>query len=661
MATDLETLLVRIDATTEGLRRELKKADRAVDQSGRNMEKTLTRIDKGFSSFGKGLIAAFSVAAIAKVGKEMVLAADRYGVLQGRIKEATRATGDYQKVSAELFAVAQRTGTALEDNVAMFQRLGTGAREFGASSDDILKVTETVQKLGIIGGTSAASISAGTMQFAQAMAAGVVRAEEWNSVVENMPELANSIAAGMGKTVGQMREAVLAGKVLSKDVFNVLLRDGTSVAARFEKMPQSIAQASTKLNNAMMAALGTSEDMASATTNISAAISKLADSLPAIVKAFDTITGSIMEALRLLGLMDRTAENARQHIRETAMGGLGGGRTPILPSDLAAAGLDPNKTYTREELLRLTQGRRQRGGVSNAGRAYSGPPVIVRDNTGKGAASPGGKADELPELIDGGFVGKSGASFPIDESAWFDPKEQADRIARIGEEADAIRAASDPMVALAQEIERINALTGEHGLSTDEAAAAIGRLSHQALLASETLEGGFARALQGMEYSLSSIDWFAGNIFKQIVDAFKQTINDMINEAFRLSVIQPLMKSIFGAASGGSGGGVFGSIFGIGSGTLGGARAGGGPVTANTPYLVGERGPEMFVPGSSGGIVPNHKMGGGQAVVVNIHNHYDVGLEGVDQRIRQHTPKIAAQAAQAVRNANQRTAGAFIR
>jgi hypothetical protein len=295
-----------------------------------------------------------------------------------------------------------------------------------------------------------------------------------------------------------------------------------------------------------------------------------------------------------------------------------------------------------------------KGSVGNFGRTGR-VAADLKVSTGKP-----GKADALPDLIDGGFVGKSGAAFPIDVSAWFDPKEQQDRIARIGEEADAIRAASDPMVALAQEIERINALTGEHGLTTDEAAAAIGRLSHEALLASETLEGGFARALQGLEQGLSNIDWFAGDIFKQVGRSFKTLINDMINEAFRLSVIQPLMKSIFGAASGGSGGGVFGSIFGIGSGTLG-TRAAGGPVTANTPYLVGEKGPEMFVPGSSGGIVPNNKMGGGQAVVVNIHNHYDVGLEGVDQRIRQHTPKIAAQAAQAVRNANQRTAGAFIR
>ena len=97
-------------------------------------------------------------------------------------------------------------------------------------------------------------------------------------------------------------------------------------------------------------------------------------------------------------------------------------------------------------------------------------------------------------------------------------------------------------------------------------------------------------------------------------DTFKKVITQMIADAFRLKIIEPILSGIFGGSfSGGSytpgGGGIFSSI--VGS-IFGGGKANGGPVQKGRPYLVGERGAEMFVPSSSGSIVPNSAMGGGE-------------------------------------------------
>lgn len=101
-------------------------------------------------------------------------------------------------------------------------------------------------------------------------------------------------------------------------------------------------------------------------------------------------------------------------------------------------------------------------------------------------------------------------------------------------------------------------------------------------------------------------------------DFFRTLVTQLIADALRLAVIQPILSSIFGitfgpggAVSGLSGGGLLGFL---------GFRAEGGPVMKNRPYIVGERGPELMVPGSSGTIIPNNMLGGGQTnVTYNIN------------------------------------------
>jgi phage-related minor tail protein len=112
-------------------------------------------------------------------------------------------------------------------------------------------------------------------------------------------------------------------------------------------------------------------------------------------------------------------------------------------------------------------------------------------------------------------------------------------------------------------------------------------------------------------------------------DAFKAMIANMISQLIQFFIIDKLTggiaSALFGvkkAVSGGGGGG----------GVVTGKKAIGGPVQAGSPYMVGERGPEMFVPNQSGSIVPNKKMGGGVTVINNV----DARGSGadVDQKIK---------------------------
>lgn len=107
---------------------------------------------------------------------------------------------------------------------------------------------------------------------------------------------------------------------------------------------------------------------------------------------------------------------------------------------------------------------------------------------------------------------------------------------------------------------------------------------------------------------------------KSVSDAFRNMGNSILQEVNRL-VAQDLASKLFkavasgGSGSGGSGGGLISSIFGF---LFGGARAYGGPVGTSQAYLVGERGPELFVPSSRGTIVPNGSFGGGITINVSV-------------------------------------------
>lgn len=106
--------------------------------------------------------------------------------------------------------------------------------------------------------------------------------------------------------------------------------------------------------------------------------------------------------------------------------------------------------------------------------------------------------------------------------------------------------------------------------------------------------------------------------FKDLVDSILQDIARMLIQKM---VMAPFMGAIGGMFGGGGGGASYALASGPAPSNLGfQMRAAGGPVSANTPYIVGEQGPELFVPGTSGGIVPNHALGGGEtSVVVNVN------------------------------------------
>ena len=178
-------------------------------------------------------------AGVAQVG----LLADEYNQLTVRVRTATKETGDFDEVLQELTSTSIETGTAFETTVDTFQALSRIREDVGGTNEQMLALTRTVQQLGVIGGTSNEALNNGLRQFNQAVAAGIFRAEEFNSIVENVPELAFRIAEGFNATQGELRQMVLDGQLFADDVINTLLRQAPQISAEFEEIPNNLDRA----------------------------------------------------------------------------------------------------------------------------------------------------------------------------------------------------------------------------------------------------------------------------------------------------------------------------------------------------------------------------------------------------------------------------------
>lgn len=237
-----------------------------------------------------GLVGGYVALGAAVVGATtaIVKSADEYNSLQARIRSATDATGDYIGVSRELNKISQTTGTTLESNVELFQRLRFAADSLGASNQDILKFGDAIAKIGVISGSSTQAIQAGTLQLGQALTMVKPQAEEINSLLENMPGVAKRIEQGLGLLPGQLKNAIKEGKVLSKEIFQVLLNQSGDINKEFEKFPKNLGRSAETAKNSF-------DQFSSALDNALGITNLLADSLQGIANIFNGLTSEILK------------------------------------------------------------------------------------------------------------------------------------------------------------------------------------------------------------------------------------------------------------------------------------------------------------------------------------------------------------------------------
>ncbi|EPG7852757.1 tape measure protein, partial [Acinetobacter baumannii] len=207
---------------------------------------------------------------------------DAYTGLQNRLKLVTNNQAELNKATEDTFQIAQRTYSAWDSVLQVYQRFSDNAKTLNLTMDDTARLTETVSKAVAISGASAEAADAALVQFGQALASGTLRGEELNSVMEQTPALAKAIAQGMGITVGELRSVAAEGKITSQEIVKALRNVESDVDALFAKTDITIGQSLTLLNNEITKFVGEAGKGSCAAQVLAGSVQTLASNLDLI-------------------------------------------------------------------------------------------------------------------------------------------------------------------------------------------------------------------------------------------------------------------------------------------------------------------------------------------------------------------------------------------
>jgi len=222
--------------------------------AGASMVRTHRQIGDGVESISKQLdrlqkfyVGLQSLIGLKNVALDLAATADQANNLQARMKLVTGEGQNFTQSWEGVTEVALRTHSALEDTGVLFSRIAQAGRDAGLSAEKAslqsLGLTETINQTVQISGASTEASSAAITQLIQGLQSGVLRGEEFNSVMEQAPRLAKALADGLGVTTGELRKMAESGLLTTQTVITTLQGQSAAVAAEFQRLPPTVGRA----------------------------------------------------------------------------------------------------------------------------------------------------------------------------------------------------------------------------------------------------------------------------------------------------------------------------------------------------------------------------------------------------------------------------------
>ena len=284
MASNLSLKLI-IDGTAAGALKALGQ----VQSSTAGVESQLKRLQDAGRS-------ALQFAGVGLGISELIRLADTYTQMTSRLKLVTQYTGDFDTVFAGLADSARATRSDLVGTVDLFTKISPALRGIGLNGQQSIGVITTIGQAIAASGASAQSASAAMLQLSQGLGAGVLRGEEFKSVMENTPGLAMAIADGLGVPIGELRKLAEEGKLTAETVAGALRKVAPQVEADFARMPQTVGQALTGMKNEFLLFVGATDQASSSSSTLANVVGAVAQEF----KEAGPVVTAFSEAIKVM-------------------------------------------------------------------------------------------------------------------------------------------------------------------------------------------------------------------------------------------------------------------------------------------------------------------------------------------------------------------------
>lgn len=321
MAT-LRELIIKISANSRSFQSEIARASRMGQdyyrtmQNGgrqsaaasREMRRALAEVTDQINTAKSSALNMAGAFAGAFATGHLISLADEWSSVNARLKRATQSSDDFQASQRELMAISQRTGTAFSDNASLFARSAASMREYGYSSEVVLKVTEAISTGLKLSGASAAEASSVITQFSQALAQGVLRGEEFNAVNESGDRVIRALAAGMGVAREDLKAMADDGKLTADKVVPALISQLGALRDEYAAMPDTVSSSAIKVENAFMAWVGGANEASGVTKALSGVLNGVAGNIDTVATAVGALVA--VGVARYFGNMASSAGSA---------------------------------------------------------------------------------------------------------------------------------------------------------------------------------------------------------------------------------------------------------------------------------------------------------------------------------------------------------------
>lgn len=235
----------------------------------------------------KVLATATAVLSLGKIISEM----DAWTNMNNRIRLVTEGQEQFATAQANIINIAKSTNQPLAETAELYQRLAMNQKTLGLSGTELSGIVKTISQTMVISGSSAAGGAAALMQLGQAFNSGVLRGEEFNSVMEQAPGLMQAIAAGMGKTVGEMRALAEAGKITTDELVKALQKQAATVDADYGTMSKTVEQSMTNVKTSFTEFVGRADEATGVSKALSTAINGVAANIGPLATIAATLVG----------------------------------------------------------------------------------------------------------------------------------------------------------------------------------------------------------------------------------------------------------------------------------------------------------------------------------------------------------------------------------
>lgn len=334
-----------VDAALNGLSGSLGRIDASVTRTERSIA-SVGRTMSSLTNIAMGLAAALSVQQVAEYANSWVN-------VSNKLVNAVRPTEQLGDVTQRVFDISQKTMSSLEATAALYGRLERATRSAGTSTAELTTLVSTINKGLAVSGATTQEASSTMIQLSQALASGVLRGEEFNSISENGSRLAVALADSLGVTIGQLRAMAAQGKLTTEVVVNGLLKQSDQIAKEFSSTVLTMGQAFTVATNNITKFIGESSTTSTTLNVFNKGVISLSENLDTVASIIGVV--SVLMGGRFVGALATATAAKFQSVvasREMSVANLQAAETASLEAAATLRSAEAAKIASQAELDR---------------------------------------------------------------------------------------------------------------------------------------------------------------------------------------------------------------------------------------------------------------------------------------------------------------------